>query len=195
MPPPSKKEQVQAKQQQPKKVNQPKTAQQQRAVSADSVLRKPEEQKQKKREKNNASKPQAKLEKPQQNAVENVLPGAELPDLYDLDFQIETSLKEWDSRVNNHLFRPSALRRFLQTSLAEVNSKYSLSTVTLQYYSMALQQFLIPRIAFAHWDIQNDHSDQFEYWPDALKMDYFMEQSWKENYEDDARRAFIYTLK
>ena len=72
MPPASKKEQVQAKQQQPKKVNQPKTAQQQRGVSADSVLRKPEEQKQKKREKNNASKPQAKLEKSQQNAAENV---------------------------------------------------------------------------------------------------------------------------
>jgi len=60
---------------------------------------------------------------------------------------------------------------------------------------MALQQFLIPRIAFAHWDIQNDCSDQFDFWPDALKMDYFVEQSWKQNYEDDARKAFIYTLK
>ncbi len=55
----------------------------------------------------------------------------EIPELFDLDHEISDSLRYWDSRVNNQLFKPASLRRFLQTTLAEVNTTYSLSTTTM----------------------------------------------------------------
>lgn len=59
---------------------------------------------------------------------------------------------------------------------------------------MAFQNFLMPRICYAYFDIVNDHSEKFEYWPEALKMDTFMEQAWKENYENDIVSNFVYKL-
>lgn len=61
--------------------------------------------------------------------------------------------------ANDHLFRPTPLKKFLQTIIdEEIDSKYSISNVTLEYYSMIVQHFIIPRIAFAHWTIENDNS-------------------------------------
>jgi hypothetical protein len=57
-----------------------------------------------------------------------------------------------------------------------------------------MKTFLIPRMAFTFWDIKNDKSDKFEHWPEVLKMDWFIEECWKNNYEDDIRQSIIYNL-
>jgi hypothetical protein len=49
-------------------------------------------------------------------------------------------------------------------------------------------------MAFTFWDIKNDKSDKFEHWPEVLKMDWFIEECWKNNYEDDIRQSIIYNL-
>ncbi len=96
--------------------------------------------------------------------------------------------------MDQQIFRPNALRRFISTTLSELNPSYSLQGTTLEYYTMAFQNFIMPRICYAYFDIVNDCSEKFQYWPEALKMDMFMEQAWKENYENDIVSNFLYKL-
>ena len=70
----------------------------------------------------------------------------------------------------------------------------SISLQCVDYYSEVFTEFLMPRICYSYFDIMNDHSTRYRYWPEALKMDYFMERCWKVNYEDEAVRKFIYNL-
>lgn len=51
----------------------------------------------------------------------------------------------------------------------------------------------MPRVCFAYWDIQNDQ-ETYQNWPEALKMEAFVERAWKENYEDDIKAKFIYDM-
>ena len=84
------------------------------------------------------------------------------------------------------MFRSAALKKFLITSLAEINPQLSLASNTIDFYSHTFQAYLMPRVCYAYFDIVNDCSDKFKYWPEAVKMDYFLEQCWKVNYEEDA---------
>jgi hypothetical protein len=53
---------------------------------------------------------------------------------------------------------------------------------------------MLPKVCFTYWDINNNLSDEFKYWPEAVKMDHFIETCWKQNYEDDARAKVIFNL-
>ena len=70
----------------------------------------------------------------------------------------------------------------------------SLAGPTSQYYANTFCDFIMPRICYSYFDIVNDKSDRFAYWPEALKMDHFLERCWKMNYEDDAVQKFVYNL-
>lgn len=66
--------------------------------------------------------------------------------------------------------------------------------MAVDYYSNVFQEFLVPRLSYTFFDIMQDQV-KFQYWPEAMKMDYFMEQAWKQNYEDEAVQKFLYNLQ
>ena len=77
--------------------------------------------------------------------------------------------------------------------LAEQNPHLSMAGNTYDFYCEFFHQFVMPKVCFAFWDIMNNQED-FENWPEAAKMDFFIEACWKNNYEDDIRAKFIYNL-
>ena len=48
------------------------------------------------------------------------------------------------------------------------------------------------RTCFSFWDMK--HNSKYDKWPEAVKMDKFIEHVWKNNYEDDIKAKFIYNL-
>lgn len=98
-----------------------------------------------------------------------------------------------DARVDPLLFKPESLRRFLTKLVAEVNPKLSTQGITHDYLSMLFTHFIFPRIVFVYWEVRNNHKD-YENWPEAVKMDHFIETCWKENFEHDLKQKFIYQV-
>lgn len=90
---------------------------------------------------------------------------------------------------NPKIFRHTALRNFLSKSLAELNPDLSLQGTTVDYYSEIFLKYLFDRTCFAYWKVKNNKID-FEGWPEALKMDHFLETAWNENYEHEL--TFLY---
>ena len=76
--------------------------------------------------------------------------------------------------------------------LAETNPTLSISLNTLEYYQELFNKFIMAKTCFAYWEVQ--HDSQYSSWPEAVKMDKFIELAWKENYEDDIKSKFIYNL-
>jgi len=54
------------------------------------------------------------------------------------------------------IFRANPLRRFFTRTMAEMNPVLSVSSITLDYYDRVFTRFIMPRVCFAYWDIQND---------------------------------------
>lgn len=50
-------------------------------------------------------------------------------------------------------------------------------------------KFILEKAAFEFWKVRNDHVE-FEGWPEALKMDHFMEMCWTKSYEHEL--SFLY---
>ena len=75
--------------------------------------------------------------------------------------------------------------------MAEINPDLSVSLRTLEYYDRIFTGFIMPRICFAYWHVQND-SETYYCWPEALKMETFTEMAWNENFENDLKSKVIY---
>ncbi len=75
--------------------------------------------------------------------------------------------------------------------MAELNPVLSVSSISLEYYERIFSCYIMPRVCFSYWDIQNDQQE-YENWPEALKMEMFLDRAWKENYENDIKAKFIY---
>ena len=78
--------------------------------------------------------------------------------------------------------------------MAEQNPDISIAGNTYDFYWEIFVNFMLPKVCFTYWDINNNLSDEFKYWPEAVKMDHFIETCWKQNYEDDARAKVIFNL-
>ena len=91
---------------------------------------------------------------------------------------------------NATIFRPRPLKRFFTQLMAEQNPSLSISSIALDFYDRIFMSFIMPRVCFAYWDIKNDQ--EYVDYPEAYKMELFMERAWKENYEDDLQARFIY---
>lgn len=87
------------------------------------------------------------------------------------------------------IFRPTSLKNFLTKMLAEMNPDLSIQGNTLEYYSEIFVRYILDRAVFAYWKVKNNRVD-FEGWPDALKLDHFLELAWKENHEHQL--TFLY---
>ena len=92
---------------------------------------------------------------------------------------------------NQTIFRAQPLKRFFTKALAEINPVLSVQQTTLDYYDRIFSSFIMRRVCFSFWDINNDQVS-YEHWPEALKMEKFLEQAWRENYEDDIKSRWIY---
>ena len=73
-----------------------------------------------------------------------------------------------------------------------MNPQLGMSTIALQQYEKIAMNFILPRCAFHWWDIQNDQ--KYKDWPEIIKHDKFIENCWKENFEDDAKAKVIYEM-
>lgn len=58
--------------------------------------------------------------------------------------------------INSSIFRSAPLKRFFTHTMAEMNPILSVSSITLEYYERIFSRFIMPRVCFAYWDIQND---------------------------------------
>ena len=121
------------------------------------------------------------------------IPLEELEEILDREKNLEQMIALSGLDVNASIFRSTPLKRFFTKTMAEINPVLSVSSITLDYYDRIFSRFIMPRVCFTFWDIQND-CETYEYWPEALKMEAFVERAWKENYEDDLKAKFIYDL-
>ena len=94
---------------------------------------------------------------------------------------------------NSQIFRNAALKRFITTMLAEHNPHLSISTNSLEYYHQVFCKFIFARTVFAYWDVKRN--SDYAHFPEATKMDKFIEKAWKCNMEDDIRAKFIYNMQ
>jgi hypothetical protein len=93
---------------------------------------------------------------------------------------------------NSLIFRPSSLKKFISTLLAEINPTMSIATHSIDYFHQVFCKFILARACFAFWDIKRD--EDYAHYPEGLKMDKFIENVWKLNYEDDVKAKFIYNM-
>ena len=68
----------------------------------------------------------------------------------------------------------TALKNFLMKSMAEINPTLSMQGTSVHNFAEVFLRFLFERACFAYWKIKNNQ-EQFEGWPESLKMDYFLE--------------------
>jgi hypothetical protein len=61
--------------------------------------------------------------------------------------------------------------------------------VTVDYFNEIFLNYIFQKSCFEFWKIKNNKQD-FEGWPDSLKLDHFLESAWKENYEHEL--TFLY---
>ena len=114
----------------------------------------------------------------------------EIDQMLSADFVADRAVAFVEMDHNSHIFRHSSLHRFLATQLAELNPKLSISGNAIEFYHLVFVKFILARVCFAYWDVKR--SSEYAHYPEGLKMDKFMENAWKENYEDDVRAKFIY---
>lgn len=82
------------------------------------------------------------------------------------------------------------MRNFLSKTLAEMNPDLSISAKTVEYFSQLFSQFIMDKAVFDYWQVKNNRVD-FAGWPEAVKMDYFMESAWdSKGYEQQL--TFLY---
>ena len=116
----------------------------------------------------------------------------EIDELLGADFLVEQAINFIEMEHNSQIFRRAPFHRFITTMLAESNPMISISGNSLEYYHLIFSKFMMARTCFAFWDMK--HNSKYENWPDAVKMDKFIEHLWKNNYEDDIKAKFIYNL-
>lgn len=51
-------------------------------------------------------------------------------------------------------------------------------------------KFILARSCYAYWDVKRNA--EYAHYPEGLKMDKFLENAWKNNYEDELVAKFIY---
>ena len=76
--------------------------------------------------------------------------------------------------------------------MTEQNPVLSVSGKTLEYYDRIFMKWIVPRICYAYWDVQND-CETYDCWPEYVKMEAFTERAWNENFEDDICANIIYS--
>ena len=92
---------------------------------------------------------------------------------------------------NPSIFCGAPLKKFFTKILAEMNPVLSTSAITLDYYDRIFNSCIMSRVCYTFWDIKNDQ-ENYQYWPEALKSEAFVEKAWKENYDDLAVSKWIY---
>jgi hypothetical protein len=117
----------------------------------------------------------------------------EIDELLNPDLLAQQAADFVEMEHNSKIFRNSALRRFLTTMLAETNPTLSIATNSLEYYHQVFCKFILARTCFAFWDVERN--SDYDHYPEALKMDKFIEHAWKINFEDDVKAKFIYNLQ
>ena len=95
---------------------------------------------------------------------------------------MQEGVEELEMRVKPRVFRHTALKNFLTRTLAEMNPDLSIQGTTLEYYSEIFIRYIMEKAIFNFWKIKNNKVD-FAGWPDALKLDHFLESTWNDNYE------------
>lgn len=87
---------------------------------------------------------------------------------------IKQALEDSQNIFKPKVFRHSALKNFLKQTLTEINPDFSYSASSVDYFCELFLTFILDKSCFEYWKIKNNKQD-FEGWPDALKMDYFLE--------------------
>lgn len=99
-----------------------------------------------------------------------------------------------EMQANGGVFRTNQLKKFMQKILAEINPSLQIAVNAYDFYAEVFQYFLLPRVCYAYWSINNNCSDEYRNYPEGLKMDFFLETAWNTNYVDDINAKFVYDL-
>ncbi len=89
------------------------------------------------------------------------------------------------------IFRHTALKNFLQKTLAELNPDLSIAAKSIDYYAETFVRYIFEKTVFDYWRVKNDCSGEFSGWPEPLKMDHFMESAWNTK-EFEGQLTFLY---
>ena len=71
----------------------------------------------------------------------------------------------------------------------ETSPQISVAKNTQDYFAQIFVKFLLEKNCFEYWKIKNDQVE-FQGWPDAIKMDHWMEQCWTKKYDHEL--TFLY---
>eukprot|EP00347_Sterkiella_histriomuscorum_P005960 403354605 len=115
--------------------------------------------------------------------------GAQIVEEEDMDKLFADTILNIESTYKSTIFRHSALKNFLQITLAQLNPDLSLSGITIEYFNQMFMKFMFERGVFELWKIKRNCID-FQGWPEQLKMDLFIENTWRANYEHEL--TFLY---
>jgi hypothetical protein len=64
-----------------------------------------------------------------------------------------------------------------------MNPDLSLSGKSVDYFSETFIRFIFEKCSFDFWKVKNNYQD-YDGWPEALKMDHFLETAWNANGND-----------
>ena len=118
----------------------------------------------------------------------------ELYGLVNVDRNIADGLDGLEQQ-NTAIFKASDLKKFLQTTLAEIDPRHSISGNANDYFAKIFYSFIIPKVTFDYWDILNDQENYSELdgWTRALKMDAFIDKVFKDTVQNDLISKFVYS--
>ena len=71
-----------------------------------------------------------------------------------------------------------------------MNPEMSLSAKTIDYFAEVFVRYIFDKTCFDYWRVKNNQVD-FQGWPEALKMDHFLECVW-DQHEFDNQLTFLY---
>lgn len=102
---------------------------------------------------------------------------------------VNTTLKDVESLFKPRIFRRAALKRFIEAVLLDIDPRFSVSSNALEYFTQIFTKFILEKYCFEFWKIKNDQIE-YEGWPEAVKMDHFIEQCWTKKYDNEL--TFLY---
>ena len=103
---------------------------------------------------------------------------------------MQEALTQVEQVVKPRIFRHTALKNFLQKTLAEMNPDLSVAGKSIDYFAETFVRYIFEKTVFDYWQVKNNHQD-FEGWPEALKMDHFLECAWDMR-EFEQQLTFLY---
>jgi len=115
---------------------------------------------------------------------------SDVDNFLNFEASMQEALTQLEQVVKPRIFRHSALKNFLQKTMAEMNPDLSVAAKSIDYYAEMFVRYIFEKTVFDYWQVKNNRQD-FEGWPEALKMVQFLESAWDMR-EFEQQLTFLY---